>query len=165
MAVYTKNTYLRRNSFKYASIFVLFFYSGVKPHWKCANIQRVRGSQRDVVYLGWQIVPSYISLNAGGGRLRSLSQWVQRYTWSPNTVNFRDPTPIVNLWWRTSPFSLCEETRFELETYIAAVKRASHLATLQTYMASGYANPYLGNATPQLNTPCTPPLVYATPST
>jgi hypothetical protein len=28
----------------------------------------IRGSQRDVVYLGWPIAPSYISPTAGGGR-------------------------------------------------------------------------------------------------
>ncbi len=27
----------------------------------------IRGSQRDVVYLGWPITPSYMSLNRGGG--------------------------------------------------------------------------------------------------
>jgi hypothetical protein len=33
------------------------------------------GLQRDVVYLGWPIAPSYMTLNARGeGELRGLSQ-------------------------------------------------------------------------------------------
>jgi hypothetical protein len=40
-----------------------------------------RGSQRDVVYLGWPITPSYMSPNEGG--MRFFSQWVQ---WSPNKL-------------------------------------------------------------------------------
>ncbi len=39
-----------------------------------------RGSQRDVIYLGWPIAPTYMSPNAGGGGLQGLSQWVQLYT-------------------------------------------------------------------------------------
>jgi hypothetical protein len=48
-----------------------------------------RGLQRDVVYLGWPIAPSYMSPNAGveGRELRGLSQWVQLCTCSP--INFR----------------------------------------------------------------------------
>jgi hypothetical protein len=35
----------------------------------------LRGSQRDVVFLGWPIAPSYMSPSAGGGGvLRGLSQ-------------------------------------------------------------------------------------------
>ncbi len=57
-----------------------------------------RESQRDVVYLGWPIAPSYMSPNAGGGggELRGLSQWVQPGTWSPN-----------KLWRSNSIFDLC----------------------------------------------------------
>ncbi len=39
-----------------------------------------RVSQRDVVYLGWPIAPSYMSPNAGEGGWRGLSQWVQLCT-------------------------------------------------------------------------------------
>jgi hypothetical protein len=54
----------------------------------------VRGLQRDVVYLGWPIAPSYISPNAlGGGELRGLSQWVQLYTGAQ--ITFGDPTPYL----------------------------------------------------------------------
>jgi len=52
--------------------------------------------QRDVVYLGWPIASSYISLNAGGGGLRGLCQWVQLNTWSPNKI-----------WRSVSIFNLC----------------------------------------------------------
>ncbi len=45
-----------------------------------------RRSQRDVVYFGWLIAPSYKSPNEGGG-LRGLSQWVQLCTWSPNKLH------------------------------------------------------------------------------
>ncbi len=42
------------------------------------------GLQRDVVYLGWPIAPSYMSPNAGGGGegrdLQGLSPWAQLYT-------------------------------------------------------------------------------------
>ncbi len=37
-------------------------------------------SQRDVVHLGWPIVPLYMSPNAGGKGLLGLSQWVQLCT-------------------------------------------------------------------------------------
>ncbi len=38
----------------------------------------LRVLQRDAVYLGWPIAPSYMSPSArGGGGLRTLSQWVQ----------------------------------------------------------------------------------------
>jgi len=50
------------------------------------SIVAARGSQRDVVYLGWPISPSYMSPNAGGG-LRCLSQWVKLCTsWSSNKL-------------------------------------------------------------------------------
>ncbi len=61
-----------------------------------------RGSQRDVVYLGWPIAPSYMSPMRGGGELRGLSQWVQMYTWSPN-----------KLWSSNSIFNLCFERKRE----------------------------------------------------
>ncbi len=63
-----------------------------------------RGSQRDVVYYGWPIAPSYMSSNAGGrgwGGLRGHSQSIQLWhnahcTWSPN-----------KLWRSNSIFNLC----------------------------------------------------------
>jgi hypothetical protein len=56
-----------------------------------------RGSQRDVVHLGWPIARSFMSPNAGGwGGLRGLSQWVQLYTWSPNKLCRSNS--IFNLW-------------------------------------------------------------------
>ncbi len=54
------------------------------------------GLQRDVVYLGWPIAPSYRSPNAGGGgggELLSLSKAVHR---SPN--NFWKSNSIFNPW-------------------------------------------------------------------
>ncbi len=57
--------------------------------WGCVgdkNLQEFytiwpRGFQRDVVYLGWPIAPSYMSPTSGGGwELRGLSHWVQLYT-------------------------------------------------------------------------------------
>ncbi len=61
--------------------------------WSCP-----RGAQRDVVYLGRPIAPSYISPNAGFGEggLRSLSQWVQLSTWSRNKV--WQSNSMFNLW-------------------------------------------------------------------
>ncbi len=47
-------------------------------------IAELRGSQRDVVYLGWRITSSYMSSNAGG--LWGFSQLVQLCTWSPNKL-------------------------------------------------------------------------------
>jgi hypothetical protein len=54
----------------------------------------IRGSLRDVVYLGWPIAPSYMSPNVGGGGgcvgLRSLSQneynCAHHVKWSPNKL-------------------------------------------------------------------------------
>ncbi len=51
-----------------------------------------RGSQRDVVYIGWLIAPSYMSPIAGGyGGLRGLrlSQWVQLCTCSQESSLFQ----------------------------------------------------------------------------
>jgi hypothetical protein len=53
-------------------------------------------SQRDVVYLGWPIAPSYMSPNAGGGGLQGLNQWVQLCTWSPNK-EIGDRTPYLSM--------------------------------------------------------------------
>ncbi len=71
-----------------------------------------RGLQRDVVYLGWPIAPSYVSPNAGGGReLRRLSQWVQLCTWSPN-----------KRWRSNSIFNLSPPNPHTLETLILPLK-------------------------------------------
>ncbi len=51
---------------------------------------------RDVVYLGWPMAPSYMSLNAGGGG--GLSQWVQLYTWIPNKLWDLTQQNKFNLW-------------------------------------------------------------------
>jgi hypothetical protein len=59
---------------------------------------KVRGSQWDVVYLGWPTAPSYIRPNAGDGGLRGFSQWVQLCTWSPNKLWRSNST--FNLWIR-----------------------------------------------------------------
>ncbi len=65
--------------------------------------EKIRGLQRDVVYLG-PIEPSYTyEPICGGGELQGLSQWVQLYTWSPNKL-WRSNS-IFNLWknpWRWS---------------------------------------------------------------
>ncbi len=54
----------------------------------------IRGLQRDVVYLGWPIAPSYMSPNAGGwGELRGVSQWVHLYTRAQ--ISFGDLTPYL----------------------------------------------------------------------
>ncbi len=55
-------------------------------------------SLRDVVCLGWPIVPAYMSPNTGGEGvvLRGLSHWVQLCTWSPNKL-LRSYL-IFNLW-------------------------------------------------------------------
>ncbi len=52
-----------------------------------------RGLQRDVVYFGWQIAPSYIGPNeVGGGELRGFSGLSQKlYTGAQ--INFGDLTP------------------------------------------------------------------------
>ncbi len=67
------------------------FSFGRKFLWR----HSIRGLQRDVVYLGWPIAPSYMSPNAGGGggELRGLSQLVQLYTGAQ--INFGDLTPYL----------------------------------------------------------------------
>ncbi len=53
-----------------------------------------RGLQKDVVYLGGPIAPTYMSPNAGGGgKLQGLSQWVQLYAGAQ--INFEDLTPFL----------------------------------------------------------------------
>ncbi len=61
-----------------------------------------RGSQRDVVHLGWPLAPSYMSPNAGGGvELRGLRQWEHGVQ-----INLEDQTPsLTYVWW--SPCTHC----------------------------------------------------------
>ncbi len=74
--------------------------SMVFPSWRRFLNPSAWGSQRDVVYLGWPIAPSYMSpknaVRGGGGQ--GLSQWVQLCTWSPNI-----------LWRSYSIFNLCPQ--------------------------------------------------------
>ncbi len=57
------------------------------------NLDQLKVLQRDVVYLGWPIAPSYMSPNAGrGGELRGS----QLCTWSPN--KFWRSNSIFNLY-------------------------------------------------------------------
>jgi hypothetical protein len=59
------------------------------------GVDRSRGLQRDVVYLGWPIAPSFRSPNAVGvGELRGLSQWIQLY--KEAKISFGDLTPYLN---------------------------------------------------------------------
>ncbi len=64
----------------------------------------ILGLQRDVVFLGWPLAPSYTSPTVGGGgscgfsaneynELRGLSQWVHLYTGAQ--INFSDLTPYL----------------------------------------------------------------------
>jgi hypothetical protein len=88
------------------TIFSKVIYRKVCQRWFSRNnnnrisFSNSRGSQRNVVYLGWLRAHSYMSLNAGvGGELRGhshLSQWVQLCTWSP-----------TKLWRSNSIFNLC----------------------------------------------------------
>ncbi len=66
--------------------------------WLLNKSHTVRGSQRDVVYLGWPNVLVHEPKCRGGGGLRGLSQWVQLCTWSPN-----------KLWRSNSIFNLCTQ--------------------------------------------------------
>ncbi len=54
-----------------------------------------RGLQRDVVYLGWPMAPSYMyePKCGGSGELRGLSQWVQLYTGPNSKFNLCLPHP------------------------------------------------------------------------
>ncbi len=57
-------------------------------------ICQTRGSQRDVVYLGWPIAPSYMSPKAGGGGSRGVS--ANEYSCANGAqLNFRDLTPYL----------------------------------------------------------------------
>ncbi len=54
---------------------------------------RIRGLQRDIVYFGWPIAPTYMSPNVGEGGLQGISQWVQLYTGAQ--INIGDLTPYL----------------------------------------------------------------------
>ena len=63
-------------------------------------IMKIRGLQKDVVYLCWPIAPSYTSPNAGGGSCGvSANEYscAHHVTWSPNKL--WKSTSIFNLWW------------------------------------------------------------------
>ncbi len=98
---------------------------------------RNRRLQRDVVYLGWPIVPSYMSPSAGlRGSCGGLSQWVQLCTWSPNKL-WRSNS-IFNLW--------CENIVFAKSINVAWC-RVSHRVLHtpkrpQGFLLSSYQGPY-----------------------
>ncbi len=69
------------------SIFNMSGWHFSDPVTACLLNVPVRGAQRDVVYLGWPIAPSYMSSNAGGG-MRGLSQWLQLCTAHGAQINF-----------------------------------------------------------------------------
>jgi hypothetical protein len=108
------------------------------------------GSQRDVVYLGWPRAPSYMSPNAGrpggggGGGLRSLGQWVQLCTWSPN-----------KLWLRSnSIFDLCfyqKDYCYISSTKYADLKHGILLAGFSV-SAAGEGHLFCLQPRPQLST-------------
>jgi hypothetical protein len=80
-----------------------------------------QGFQRDVVYLGWPIAPSYMSPNVGGGgELRGISRWVQLCTWSPN--KFLRSNSIFNLCLGRFlvMFSRARQLRLQLAMLLAA---------------------------------------------
>ncbi len=56
----------------------------------------IRGSQRDVVYLGWPIVPSYVSPNAGVGGGGGCRVSANEYSCAHGAqINFGDLTPYL----------------------------------------------------------------------
>ncbi len=59
-----------------------------------------RGLQRDVVYLGWPIAPSYMSPNAAGGGGDAGSQ-------PTSTAAHRSPNKLSRYMYSNSIFSLC----------------------------------------------------------
>jgi hypothetical protein len=65
------------------------------PDQAIPSVTPAKELQRDVVYLGWPVAPSYLSPNAGAGvgGLRGLSQWVKLYTGTQ--INFGDLTPYL----------------------------------------------------------------------
>ncbi len=74
---------------------------------------RRRGSLRDVVYLCWPLVPSYMSPNKGGG---GGSQPMTTAVHMEAQINFGDLTPYLNLCLDTS-------TSMYLTVFLAGAKR------------------------------------------
>ncbi len=68
-------------------------YSSFLPTIPCITFL-ARGLQRDVVYLGWPVAPSYMSPNAGGDRSRPMSTAVH-ITWHVAQINFGDLPPYL----------------------------------------------------------------------
>ncbi len=66
-----------------------------------------RGLQRDVVYLGWPIVPSCMSPNAGGGGSCGVS--ANEYSCTPQEPK---SNTIFNLWFQEMSLRLCEKKWF-----------------------------------------------------
>jgi hypothetical protein len=73
------------------------FLIATLPYWEpdtSIHVWYAGRLQRDVVYLGWPLAPSYMRPKAGkGAELRGLSQWVQLYTGAQ--INFGDLTPYL----------------------------------------------------------------------
>ncbi len=110
--------------------------------WTCSLVQirclcsGFRGSQKDIVYLGWPIAPSYMSPNARGGGLRCLCQWVQLYTWGPNKL-WRSYF-IFNRWAAPSPLNFavtCQCASFFVASFKSAALAAdANLLCLRWYI-------------------------------
>jgi hypothetical protein len=83
----------------------LFQCPGTLREPAASEKEQGRGLQRDVVYLGWPIAPSYMSPNAEGrGELQDLSQWVQLYTGAQ--INIGDLIPYLTYGTRLHGFPL-----------------------------------------------------------
>jgi hypothetical protein len=79
--------------------FSFFFSASFFFPLKFSLITIPKGSQRDVVYLGWPIAPSYMSPNAGGGGCvvsANQNSCVHHVTWSSNKL--QRSNSIFNLW-------------------------------------------------------------------
>ncbi len=82
-----------------------------------------KGSQRDVVYLGWPIAPSYMSPNAGG--IRGLA--ANEYSCAHGAqINFGDLTPYLTyeLYSTCVPVGIARSSQFNIE-------RALHRQTVR----------------------------------
>jgi hypothetical protein len=79
-------------------------------HRKWQMLGSGKGLQRDVIYLGWPIAPSYMSPMRGEGGMMGLSQWVQLHKWSPK-----------KLWRSNSIFNIWVVVPYRLDRYLFAV--------------------------------------------
>ncbi len=71
------------------------FIHATSPH--STSCIHSRGSQRDVVYLGWPIAHSYMSPKAGAGRGGRLGASANEYSCAHGAqINFGDLTPYFN---------------------------------------------------------------------